>query len=99
MTPNRNQSPHTIILVSLLSAPFFDFFSAIVGLVPFVNGGCGGLLVSPILALIFAWFTGYLGRVGSNFLFKTQKYPVLIGLLCGFIAGVLAALIYYPDAC
>jgi hypothetical protein len=88
-----------IILTSLISAPFFDFVSYFTGLVPFVNGGCGGMLISPILALIISLFTGVLGWSVTRYVLKTQKNLIFIGLLCGFFAGALAALIFAPEAC
>jgi hypothetical protein len=100
IAPQKQQFAYLIILVvSLLSAPFFDFFSYFIGLVPFVNGGCGGMLVSPILALIISLFTGGLGLVLTKYVLKIEKYLVLIGLLCGLFAGILAALIFAPEAC
>lgn len=102
---NKKRIAIPIILLSLVSAPFFDFLAPYIG-VPFLGGGCGGMLISPILALIISLITGVLGWViGRIVVPKTQSKLIknigitFIGTFSGFIAGILAALIFAPMAC
>jgi hypothetical protein len=85
----------SIFLASLVSAPFFDFFAGIIGL-PSLNYACGGMLLSPLLAVMFSLITG---TIGWRFMVKKSEHLVRIGLLCGFFAGISAAIILYPGAC
>lgn len=85
-----------IIMISLISAPIFDFMPGALIAAGFGgNGGCGGMLLSPVLAIIISPLTGV---AGWAILAKIEK-PILVGLVCGFIAGTIAALIYAPFPC
>jgi hypothetical protein len=85
----------SILLTSLVSAPIFDFLAGAIAL-PSLIYMCGGMLFSPVLALIFSPIIGW---IVIRFFVKTSENIVGIGLLCGFIAGVSAAIIIYPGAC
>ena len=96
-TGEKKRIARSILLTSLVSAPFFDFLAGAISL-PSQSAiaMCGGLLFSPILALILSSIIGW---IAIRFFIKTSENLVKIGLLCGFIAGVLAAMILYPGAC
>jgi hypothetical protein len=102
---NETRIAIPIFLLSATTAPFFDFLAPAIG-VPFLGGGCGGMLISPVIGLIISPITGFIGWVVGRIVVKKtentitkNKWIILIGASCGFVAGILAALIFYPDAC